>query len=878
MDVFFIVATTHWDREWYRTFNDFRIRLCDVMDELLDILDSDENFKCFTFDGQSVVIEDYLKIYPDRKQKLMDYIKNGRIKIGPWYVIPDELIPSGESTIRNLMLGHEICREFGSKLMCGYLPDNFGHASQLPQILKNFNIDNALMFRGMDKKVSEKSEFIWEGADGTRILSEYMIAGYWNLKSWGKLNMDPVTHFKKVADILKQYASTRFYLMLNGADHLYPQRNITCMIEEVKKAIPSISVVNGSIQDFMDAVKSEVDLNRLKVVKGELRYGKDAPVNPSVASIRHEVKFENFKCERELEKYSEPLNTLAYICGSKYLGGFIKESYKELIKNQCHDSICGCSSDDVMRDVMTRFKHSFEISSRISEMSFEYLNGKISGEGLLDDERLITVYNPLNWNRTDMVEAVIDFPAEENIKDIIIFDSSRNEVPYELMDVYEEIRLREFRHNSKEKRKVKVYKVKFMAEDVPSFGYKCFIVRPLKLMEKRRYQQYKTLINFDRKIENEYYIITPDADGTITIYNKKDNTTCPKMHLLEDRGDAGDEYIYSSPFVDEVVYPTLKSVSIIQNTPLQSTMKLQLDMLIPEKLDSGYFKRSDNRVNCPVTTYITLYRGIDRIDFKTVIENNASDHIMSVKFPAEINSDREYSHMPFDVVMRQTETETVNDEDNETPMPFKPCHLFVNIHDNKRSLTLINKGIYEYQTKKNDGRLELQLTLIRSVRWLFREVLPCSRDGQPCTTPVVYAKDAAVIGKHVFEYAIVLGKGDAISEGAYKSAYEFNYGLRAAYNSDKPDGVLPLKKSFINMSDDRVILSSVKKHSNEEAVIARLYNISNDTVNLKISSSFDAARVYKCNMLEENLEELNLRNNEVSFIIKPKEIITLKFI
>ena len=153
MDKILIAASTHWDREWYRTFQEFQIRLCGLMNRLITLLEQDEEFLCYTFDGQSAVLEDYLEIYPENR---------GRIE--------------------------KLAAE-------GHVPDNFGHISQLPQILNGVGIDTAFFFRGMDRTEYKEKEFYWESPDGSRVLCEYMILGYWSLKSWGKMGKSTAEHF-----------------------------------------------------------------------------------------------------------------------------------------------------------------------------------------------------------------------------------------------------------------------------------------------------------------------------------------------------------------------------------------------------------------------------------------------------------------------------------------------------------------------------------------------------------------------------------------------------------------------------------------------------------------------------------------------------------
>ena len=159
-----IVPETHWDREWYLPFQEFRARLVIMMDKLLNILKTDPNYKNFTFDSQTIPIEDYLEVRPEKEEEIKEFVKQGRLSIGPMYVLPDEFLVSGESLIRNLMIGHQISRKFGRVMKAGYIPDPFGHIAQLPQIIQGFEIPSVLFWRGFGNEFEENNlnmEFIW---------------------------------------------------------------------------------------------------------------------------------------------------------------------------------------------------------------------------------------------------------------------------------------------------------------------------------------------------------------------------------------------------------------------------------------------------------------------------------------------------------------------------------------------------------------------------------------------------------------------------------------------------------------------------------------------------------------------------------------------
>jgi alpha-mannosidase len=147
---YLVVPHTHWDREWYLPFEQFRLRLGAVVDGVLDTLESDPSFTSFTLDGQAIVLEDYAEVRPENEGRLRGLLAAGRLEVGPSYVLPDEILVGGESLVRNLLLGRRVCRRFGVEpSSAAYMPDSFGHPAQLPQILAGFGLHTFLFSRGM---------------------------------------------------------------------------------------------------------------------------------------------------------------------------------------------------------------------------------------------------------------------------------------------------------------------------------------------------------------------------------------------------------------------------------------------------------------------------------------------------------------------------------------------------------------------------------------------------------------------------------------------------------------------------------------------------------------------------------------------------------
>lgn len=216
-----IVQHTHWDREWYYPFQVFRFRLVKLVDTVLDLLASDPDFGPYTLDGQAIILEDYLALRPQRENEIRKNVLSGQLFIGPLYVLPDEFLVSGESLVRNLMLGHKICQHFGGQMNVGYIPDSFGHIGQLPQILAQCGMEAAVFRRGLS---DEPAELWWQAPDCTRLLSIYLRDGYDHAAHLPGYPQDFGLTIRSLVNSLAPYCATPNVLLMNGGDHASPAR------------------------------------------------------------------------------------------------------------------------------------------------------------------------------------------------------------------------------------------------------------------------------------------------------------------------------------------------------------------------------------------------------------------------------------------------------------------------------------------------------------------------------------------------------------------------------------------------------------------------------------------------------------------------------
>ena len=363
----FIVPHTHWDRAWYLPFQDYRMELVALIDNLINLLESDPKYKSFMLDGQTVALEDYLAIKPYMKDKLKELIGNKRIYVGPWYVLPDEFIVSAEALVRNLLIGHKISYEFGEPMNSGYIPDSFGHIEQLPQIFKGFDLPTAVFSRGLGDEAEQLgTEFIWKTQEGTEILVLFQFRHYVNGANlgYGKVfyNTDPsqfdmekaLQQIREEVDELSPHLRTDNVIIYNGFDHQFPQPELPEIIKQANKKFRDMEVVHGSLPEYQEAVIKENPI--LEEISGEFTSGKTSPILQGVYSTRVYLKLFNDKIENTYEKYVEPISAFAWCTGSEYPADFLIKGWKMLLKNHPHDDICGSGIDQIHREMQPRFQ------------------------------------------------------------------------------------------------------------------------------------------------------------------------------------------------------------------------------------------------------------------------------------------------------------------------------------------------------------------------------------------------------------------------------------------------------------------------------------------------------------------------------------------
>lgn len=414
---------THWDREWYREFEVFRLRLLRVFDNVLNML-QEGKIPSFYFDGQVSALLDYLEMRPENEQLVRDLVANKKLFIGPFYCLVDEFLTDGICFMKNLDIGLKIAKDFGCEDFIGYFADTFGHSKNIPVILKDYGIDKAIVWRGCPENLP--SEFIFNGVNTVNL-----VRGYFNdIFSSDKFIEDKAKFIKKNLDMIAEKSGDTLLLPI-GADHLGVPEDIASQINLVNQYLDDYEIILGSPFDYFEKVKFKVKYNE------ELRDNSQTFILQGAYSARTKLKQMNTECSYKLDL----ANKLQMNFGNAYANS-IEYAYKLLLQNQAHDSICGCSLDSVHSENITRYNKILQIANTIIEeirtpqpdnlsMSFKYP----------DKYKLLEIERDYIEEGTQVISQRRGFPAK------LLYDTSKIPVTEDYTTLY--TLLKEFNSDNK---------------------------------------------------------------------------------------------------------------------------------------------------------------------------------------------------------------------------------------------------------------------------------------------------------------------------------------------------------------------------------------------------------------------------------------------
>jgi 2-O-(6-phospho-alpha-D-mannosyl)-D-glycerate hydrolase len=847
--VIHLVPHTHWDREWYEPFQVFRMRLVDLIDQLLERMAADPRLR-FTLDGQTATVDDYLEIRPEAEPLIRQLIAEGRLAIGPWMILLDEFLVSGETIVRNLEMGWARAEALGGSMRVGYLPDMFGHIAQMPQILRRAGIDRAVVWRGVPASI-DRHHFLWRSPDGSVVDTEYLVGGYGN----GAYLFDvPDRLGVKLGEYRRDNALTygdRSLLAMYGTDHAVPSPKLADLVELVNASGGDVEVRLATLTEYLDRDRAQHPgpAGDAPTWEGELRSGARANILMNVISARVDLKAAAARAERRLERYAEPL---AALHGTTWPARLLELAWRRLVENSAHDSICGCSHDEVVAQVIGRYAEAEQIASGLVASVVRSIAGRLPAGGW-------AVVNPSPFDRHDIVELDIAVPSEWPAVAVRVGD--------ELVPTQELVRegaaqgeyrvrgadLEEFFYRRRHGRELlgrfinaseidaassppRVTVHLDRVADPPELDVDDLIAaielagqeRPdevwdvtIDVTKRRRVlarlpapalgYAWATEVEAseagaavipnpvegaDRTLRNGLVEIEVRDDGTFRLSGG--GVTLDGVGRIVDGGDAGDSYNYGPPATDSIVeVPASVDVRIGQHGPLRGELTIVRAFAWPHALTADATARAPQTVLTTVTTTLELRADEPFVRVAVAFDNDSTDHRVRFHVPLPAPVGGSSAEGQFAVVERGLEVEAGH---GEVPVPTFPAVAFTSV----AGCSVLLDQVTEYEVV--DGR-EIALTLLRSFGLISRNANPYREDPAGPEVPVPAAQ---LLGARSFRFALFPHADTWRDAGTRAAAERFRHPfvvVRSTGDADAPTAPV----GGLRLEGNAAVLSSVRK-------------------------------------------------------------------
>ena len=889
-----VVPHSHWDREWYFTTSRSKVYLMKDLKDVLDTLESNPDFKYFMVDAQGSLLDDYIKWMPQDKDRITKLVKEKKLVIGPWYTQTDQLVISGESIVRNMYYGMKRCETFGGYMNVGYVPDSFGQSGNMPQIYKEFGIDDTLFWRGVSDDMVNHTDYNWRGDDGSVVFTTQIPFGYY---IGGNIPEDPKQSEefwqKECFEKAGGRSATKHIYFPNGFDQAPIRTNLPEIIKERNEKDPENEYVISCIEDYIKDVKSENP--ELEEVSGELVIAKHMRIHKSIFSSRSDLKVMNTQIQNYVTNVMEPLLTLSYNLGNDYPHEAVGEIWKLLFENAAHDSIGSCISDTANEDVYVRYKQARDIAVNLVELHSRLIATSVKN----DAEMTFTLINTLPQKRNDTVVVKTYIPGGN----FAILDEKGNKVDYTVIESRDYVLSQTIKLDPSRKfyvpSQVLEATIAIKTSDVPAFGYVQYTLdtkgNSAKNLEKKN------------TLENEFYAINVEEDGSLTITDKENNVTYKNQGVLVENGDDGDSFNYSPPRKDLEVFSNKSECSVeVSGSDIYDQAVIKFNMVVPKDLE----ERAEGKVsvNLPITMTVALRKDSKVIDFNVHVDNKGLSHRLCVLFDSQIVSSFNYADEQFGSIKRpnyyekemklymasaenKTEKKTgvqelanwANDQSTwqEPPISIEPTQSYVSLTDGKQGIAVIPQGVREYEVL--DDHM-IRLTLFRTYGFMGKENL-IYRPGRASGERIIETPAAQLLKEMDFAFGFTTYASDINEANVDTLAKAYNTNIevytyaeflngRLIFSQREIEGTKESRYSLFE-TENKLVVSAIKKAEDNDGYIIRLFNGKNhENISDTIKFNFDVKEAYYTNLREEKTEDIKVENNTINV----KELSHCKFV
>ena len=771
----YVIPHTHWDREWRYPLWENRMYLRDLMEELMDTLEQNEDYKSFLLDGQVVAAMDYLEVCPESRERLEKLIRENRIQIGPWYTLPDLYPISGESMVRNLLKGKEKANGLGGYLKIGYESFGWGQPSQLPQIYKGFDIDTVIISKNVDKTRAPESEFKWVGADGTTVLAtrlgddaranffmnaylqimtgksykseeyEYHYGqdgqfyhqadGEQHIQDYFRIENNAYIHKDKVRAAVEKawYGMRDSHLtddraMMDGTDSTTAQPELCELIAELNRQCEDINFKSSSLEEYVEVMKEKLPMDELREIHGEMRDGPTTSLSGNALMTRPHIKMLNKKVQNKIFAQAEPISASLYMMGEGYETNFLGKALDYMLLSHPHDSINGVTQDKTVEDVLYRLNQAAELADAVTNRGLQKIIRKMDLSRFDKDDILFVIFNTSAKPRNEVIKVYLDTPQERNIWDFKVEDCDGNACEIQEIERTEAISPMVHLHTRPYPYYSDRHGFWLATGEIPAGGYKVYRLtditefnRKTKFWAKTRKTKGDEIGLACDHMNNGILDVKVNADGSLTVSDLRNGEVYGPLNYYESTGDVGDYWMYYPPYNNQTY--TSKglqaSIYMTDNGKLLSTIVSEITMELPahgerpESYIHGKSERSEEKSTVKIATSYTLKKGSSQVEVDVKVNNQCRDHRMSVVMDTDIDVNVVDAQGHFVVDHRNAEPLKDAEGAYFNELLTQPMQDFASVYDGKRGLGVLTDCLGEYEFRKSK---ELAFTLFRAVR------------------------------------------------------------------------------------------------------------------------------------------------------------------
>jgi alpha-mannosidase len=775
--------------------------------------------------------------YPAICQEIQDRVKQGRWEmVGGMWVEPDLNMPDGESLVRQLLIGKRYFHEkFGSDVRIGWNPDSFGYNWQLPQIYKKSGIDY-FVTQKMDWNDTNHLPFKlfwWQSPDGSKVLT-YFPHDY-------DLGIEPLMLAQDVARADQRNPGLPEMMHLFGVGDHGGGPTRAMLDSGVRWTDPKMvypKTFFGVAQGFFSDVEGKLDSqhspvwNYKTIASGSTQLSPPPAGMVSLPTWNDELYFEyhrgiftsqaNHKRNmRESEIWmldAEKYSSLAWLSGRPYPADALNEAWKKVLFNQFHDLAAGSGIGVIYKEAqrdydMVRFTSGEASSAALADIA-SHVDTR-SPAGAVP----VLVFNPLAWERTDVVEFSVQMPSSP--KDgVFVVDGQNHPLPSQILST-------DSATNT----------VHLLVEpkSVPSVGYSLMRVIP------GRHDAPTDLSAHDLTLENSALrvVVDPKTGCITSLYDKHSQFeslaagTCGnELIAFSDNPKQYDAWNIDSDFEKSFTrLDSADSVKLLETGPLRATIRI-----------------TRTWQNSKFVQDITLCSGLNRVDVINDVDWHETHVLLKAAFPLAATSDHATYEIPFGSIERPT----TRNNSWEAAKFEVPALRWADLGDSAHGFSLINDSKYGYDAKGN----VLRISLLRSPTWPDPD---------------------ADRGHHHFAYSLYPHAGDWKQALTVRHGYEFNSPLKPL-PVESHAGTWGYDRSFAAVDQDNVVLTAIKKTEDGDALLFRFYEWAGKNSEVHLTVPPGAASATLTNLMEqpEGAPLAQSRDGKVTVPVHPFEIVSVR--